>query len=99
MKFKLKHPTVVSRRAFCQALSLGFIGGPSALTGAALAAPSGPLEHFFSNVKTLRAAFQQSVLTEELELIDQSQGELWLSRPGRFRWNYGTPLEQVVVAV
>ena len=98
MKVKFKHPTGVSRRTFCQALSLGFIGGPSALTGAALAAPAEPLEHFFSNVKTLRAAFQQSVLTEELELIDQSQGELWLSRPGRFRWNYGTPLEQVVVA-
>ena len=47
---------------------------------------------------SLRAAFQQSVLTEELELIDESQGELWLSRPGRFRWNYGIPLEQVVVA-
>ena len=98
MKVKFKHPTGVSRRTFCEALSLCFIGGSSALTGAARAALSGPLEHFFSNVKTLRAAFQQSVLTEELELIDQSQGELWLSRPGRFRWNYGTPLEQVVVA-
>ena len=98
MKFRFKHPTGVSRRAFCQAMPLCFIGGSSALTGAALAGPSGPLENFFSNVKTLRAAFHQSVLTEELELIDQSQGELWLSRPGRFRWNYGTPLEQVVVA-
>ena len=98
MKFRFKHPTGVSRRAFCQAMPLCFIGGSAALTGAALAGPSGPLENFFSNVKTLRAAFHQSVLTEELELIDQSQGELWLSRPGRFRWNYGTPLEQVVVA-
>ena len=62
------------------------------------AAASDPLEYFFSNVKTLRAIFHQSILTENLELIDESHGELWLSRPGRFRWNYGTPLEQVVVA-
>ena len=56
------------------------------------------MEHFFSKVKTFHAVFQQSVLTEDLELIDQSHGELWLSRPGRFRWNYGAPLEQVVMA-
>lgn len=88
----------VNRRSLCQALSLGVLGGSSALTCVALAAPSGPLEHFFSKVKTFHAVFQQSVLTEDLELIDQSHGELWLSRPGRFRWNYGAPLEQVVMA-
>ena len=87
-----------NRRSFCQALSLGFLGGSPALTRVALAATSEPLERFFSEVKTFHGVFQQSVLTEELELIDQSHGELWLSRPGRFRWNYGTPLEQVVMA-
>ncbi len=87
-----------NRRTFCQALAIGVFGWTPAISPLACAAASDPLEHFFSNVKTLRAAFHQSVLTENLELIDESQGELWLSRPGRFRWNYGTPLEQVVVA-
>jgi len=49
-------------------------------------------------VRTLHATFRQTVLTDDLKPIDESDGELWLSRPGRFRWNYGTPLEQVVMA-
>jgi outer membrane lipoprotein carrier protein len=88
----------VNRRTFCQALSIGVFGWTPAISPFACAAALDPLEYFFSNVKTLRAVFHQSVLTENLELIDESEGELWLSRPGRFRWNYGTPLEQVVVA-
>ncbi len=56
------------------------------------------LERFFSDVQTLRADFQQTVLDEELSPIRQSEGQFWLSRPGRFRWSYGVPLEQVVLA-
>ncbi|MGE4660648.1 MAG: outer membrane lipoprotein carrier protein LolA, partial [Arenicellales bacterium] len=62
------------------------------------AASAGPLERFFSEVRTLHATFRQTVLTDDLEPIDESEGELWLSRPGRFRWNYGDPVEQVVMA-
>ncbi len=98
MKSRRPPPAEANRRTFCQALAMGVFGWTPAILPLPCAAASDPLEHFFSNVKTLRAVFHQSVLTENLELIDESQGELWLSRPGRFRWNYGTPLEQVVVA-
>ena len=98
MKSRRPPAAGVNRRTFCQALSIGVFGWTPAISPFACAAALDPLEYFFSNVKTLRAVFHQSVLTENLELIDESEGELWLSRPGRFRWNYGTPLEQVVVA-
>ena len=98
MKSRRPPAAGVNRRTFWQALSIGVFGWTPAISPFACAAALDPLEYFFSNVKTLRAVFHQSVLTENLELIDESEGELWLSRPGRFRWNYGTPLEQVVVA-
>jgi len=88
----------LNRRAFCTVSAFGLAGvlfPLSDLTGAAIA---GPLERFFSEVRTLHATFRQTVLTDDLKPIDESEGELWLSRPGRFRWNYGDPLEQVVMA-
>ena len=83
------------RRSFCQIVALGAI---AAIPRIVRSASVDPLNNFFSEVRTLHAAFHQSVLTEDLQSIDESAGELWLSRPGRFRWNYGSPLEQVVVA-
>ena len=83
------------RRGFCQIVALGAI---AAIPRIVRSASVDPLNNFFSEVRTLHAAFHQSVLTEDLQSIDESAGELWLSRPGRFRWNYGSPLEQVVVA-
>ena len=86
------------RRGFCQIVALGAIAGITAIPRIVRSASVDPLNNFFSEVRTLHAAFHQSVLTEDLQSIDESAGELWLSRPGRFRWNYGSPLEQVVVA-
>ena len=61
---------------------------------------SGPesLARFFNNVATFRADFEQVVLDENLDEIEQSRGEMWLSRPGKFRWDYASPLEQQIVS-
>ena len=88
----------IDRRGFCQIIAVGAIAGITAIPQIVRSALVDPLSNFFSEVRTLHAAFHQSVLTEDLQSIDESAGELWLSRPGRFRWNYGSPLEQVVVA-
>ena len=88
----------VDRRGFCQMLALWAAGGMTVVPQVVKSASVDSLERFFSQVQTLHAAFHQSVLTEDLEPIGESDGELWLSRPGRFRWNYGAPLEQAVVA-
>ena len=88
----------VGRRGVCQILAFGAIAGITGIPRGVRSASVDPLSRFFSEVQTLHAAFHQSVLTEDLQSIDESDGELWLSRPGRFRWEYGDPLEQVVVA-
>ncbi|MGD8514009.1 MAG: outer membrane lipoprotein chaperone LolA [Granulosicoccaceae bacterium] len=69
---------------------------------ASTAVPAGAakdsLLSFFSNVQTARAAFTQEVLDIERNVIQQSSGTMWLSRPGRFRWDYEKPYQQLIVA-
>ena len=56
------------------------------------------LNRFFQELKTLRAEFSQVVLDENLAPLEESTGRLWISRPGRFRWNYHPPFAQQIVA-
>ena len=56
------------------------------------------LEQVMSGLDTLRADFSQTVLDANLEPVRESRGSLLLKRPGKFRWNYRAPFEQVIVA-
>ncbi len=56
------------------------------------------LENFLANTQTFEAAFQQTLRADDGEVIQQSEGEFYLQRPGKFRWNYQTPYEQVIVS-
>lgn len=55
------------------------------------------MERFFDEVRTFRADFDQVVLDESLNRIEESSGKMWIARPDRFRWNYEAPLEQEIV--
>jgi outer membrane lipoprotein carrier protein len=46
------------------------------------------LENFFANVATMEANFQQEVVDETGKTLERSSGRVYLSRPGKFRWNY-----------
>ena len=61
-------------------------------------ADSDPLDLFFESTETFSADFQQTVLGEDLELIQESIGRFVLQRPGRLLWTYGEPVEQMIVA-
>lgn len=55
------------------------------------------LQDFTRDLKTLQAEFTQTVLNDALETVRESSGTFLLQRPGRFRWNYEAPFEQVIV--
>lgn len=63
-------------------------------------AQAGPdnLKRFFSQVNTYMARFDQVVLDETLNIVEESGGEMWISRPGKFRWNYAPPVQQQIVS-
>jgi outer membrane lipoprotein carrier protein len=53
---------------------------------------------YFSTLDSFHANFTQTVKDSDGEDIQQSEGEVWIQRPGKFRWNYLSPYKQEVVA-
>ncbi len=49
-------------------------------------------------ITSLEASFYQQVLDSNGELIQEASGTLLLKKPGRFRWHYGPPYSQHIVA-
>ena len=56
------------------------------------------MSDFFSNQSTYFAEFNQVILDEGLNQIEESTGLMWLSRPNQFRWEYLEPYEQTIVS-
>ena len=56
------------------------------------------LQAFLDGVSTLKAAFKLSLLDADLQLLEESEGTLRIKRPGRFRWDYTEPYEQLVLS-
>ena len=57
-----------------------------------------PLDRFFKDVKTFQASFNQVVLDEALNPIQESAGTLYIERPDKFRWDYTVPFKQEIVS-
>lgn len=56
------------------------------------------IEEFFAGLDTLSADFTQTVTDEDGRVLEESGGRVYLALPARFRWDYETPYEQVIVA-
>ena len=55
------------------------------------------LNRFISDLDSMRANFVQTVIDNDGNIVDQSEGAMALLRPGRFRWDYSLPFEQQIV--
>lgn len=55
-------------------------------------------DDFMENVKTLEASFTQEVVSEDGHIGRTSVGKIYLSRPGKFRWEYETPIPQEIIS-
>jgi outer membrane lipoprotein carrier protein len=56
------------------------------------------LQLFSSGLESLHARFEQRVVSGDGVVEDSSDGQVWLSRPQRFRWEYGGDFPELVVA-
>src|SRR5262245_47667541 len=66
----------------------------------ASAAQAEAVERFHTFLKTTqsaRADFEQKVYGRENKLLQESKGSFVFQRPGRFRWTYAKPVDQVIV--
>ena len=77
-------------RALVAAIVLG-------MTGTAHAGGIDELHAFLDGAKNGRAAFRQSVQAKNARSEQLSSGTFAFARPGKFRWSYEKPYEQLVV--
>ncbi len=56
------------------------------------------LENFLNDMQTMEATIIQTVMDAKKEIIDESEGQIWILRPDRFRLVYHRPGEQIYVA-
>jgi chaperone LolA len=68
-----------------------------ALTGAAHAGGVDRLKAFIAGAKTAEADFTQTVADKSGRITQQASGKMAFARPGKFRWDYAAPYEQVIV--
>ncbi len=68
------------------------------LMGPAWATTPSLVQHYFQNLQSLRADFIQRVFDEQDRVMQASSGQMLMQKPGKFRWDYRTPAEQVIVA-
>ena len=55
------------------------------------------LESFVKDVRKSRAIFSQIMLDKNAKIIQESSGTMQFERPGKFRWNYEKPYEQLII--
>jgi outer membrane lipoprotein carrier protein len=70
------------------------------LAAASAAADAGAIEQlnaFVEKTRSARADFTQLVTDSAGNTVQESSGVVEFSRPGRFRWHYRKPFEQLVV--
>jgi outer membrane lipoprotein carrier protein len=56
------------------------------------------VQSYVERLSTLRADFRQEVLDASGAVREQAEGTLLLQKPGRFRWEYHSPSEQLLVS-
>jgi outer membrane lipoprotein carrier protein len=81
-------------------LSAALAAGIFALTGAAgvMASPTSDVEKYLSGLATWSADFKQSIDDGNGKVVRSAAGKLYLQKPGKFRWDYSEPSEQLILA-
>jgi len=78
------------------ALSLIF---PAALLCAPVSlSPAAEVERYLSGLASWTADFEQTIDDGHGNVLRSAAGRLYLQRPGKFRWDYTQPSEQLVLA-
>jgi len=67
------------------------------LPGAVSAASVDALKALLNQTTTAKARFAQVVMDRNQKTLQQATGTMEFSRPGRFRWEYVKPYEQIIV--
>ena len=67
------------------------------LPALSMGATTESLKAFLNQTSSARARFAQIVLDKNMKTLQQATGTMAFSRPGKFRWEYRKPYEQLIV--
>ena len=56
------------------------------------------INDFVNDVQTISGRFEQQLIDADDIVVDKSSGTIEIQKPGRFRWTYLEPYEQILVA-
>jgi outer membrane lipoprotein carrier protein len=89
------HP-MPERRTIAAAslLLLAALLGPAA----ASASPASDVEKYLNGLASWSADFKQTIDDGHGNVLRSAAGRLYLQRPGKFRWDYAEPSEQLILA-
>jgi outer membrane lipoprotein carrier protein len=76
---------------------LGCLWSLLSATGAC-ASPTTEVEKYLSGLATWSADFTQTIDDGHGKVVRSAAGKLYLQKPGKFRWNYSQPSEQLILA-
>ncbi|SFU61407.1 outer membrane lipoprotein carrier protein [Nitrosomonas eutropha] len=81
----------MSRLLFVFALSICLLPVP------AKASAVESLKTFVNKALTFRADFSQTLLDKNFQVVKKASGSMMFERPGKFRWVYDQPYQQLIV--
>ncbi len=55
------------------------------------------LRDFVQKTQTFKASFHQKLLDQQYQVIQEASGSMMFQRPGKFRWVYEKPYQQLIV--
>ncbi len=56
------------------------------------------IDDFVNNVLTMSGRFEKQLVDADNNVVDKSSGTIEIQKPGRFRWTYLEPYEQILIA-
>ena len=88
-------PRVASRTLAAASLTLL---AALAIAASARASPASDVDKYLSGLAGWSADFKQTIDDGHGNVMRSAAGRLYLQRPGKFRWDYSEPSEQLVLA-
>jgi len=79
-------------------ITLLMLVGSIANTALAISDARTNLNRFFGDVNSMQGTFSQQVYSKKGVVIDTAKGQLFLTRPGKFRWVYVSPEPQQIIS-
>jgi outer membrane lipoprotein carrier protein len=67
-------------------------------TTVCFASPTSEVEKYLNGLATWSADFKQTIDDGHGKVVRSAAGKLYLQKPGRFRWDYAEPSEQLILA-